>query len=43
MIVFAVLSESVLKRHVEYDIYQHIPAAYGQRTTYTDILLLHVV
>ena len=31
--------EPVRKRHVEYDIYQHIPAAHEQRTTYTDTLL----
>ena len=31
--------EPVRKRHVEYDIYQHIPARYEQRTTYTDTLL----
>ena len=31
--------ESVRKIHVEYDIYQHIPAGYEQRATYTDTLL----
>ena len=31
--------EPILKRHIEYDIYQHIPAEYEQRTTYTDTLL----
>ena len=31
--------EPVRKKHAEYDIYQHIPAGYEQRTTYTDILL----
>ena len=31
--------EPVRKRHAEYDIYQHIPAGYEQRTTYTDTLL----
>ena len=31
--------EPVLKRHVKYDVSQHIPAGYEQRTTYTDALL----
>ena len=31
--------EPIRRRHVEYDIYQHIPAGYEQRTTFTDTLL----
>ena len=35
--------EPVRKRHVEYDIYQHIPAGYEQRTTYADTMLQDVL